>query len=896
MEAPQHRRDINELLTTGSFKTSRAKSPSGFVIAPTVSYSANVCSRAPTSSNAPSYLSASYDVLRTHSRSRSRSHDPRRRLPPPPFVEDELKSLARESSASKIPSYDPPLRGIIEQNPIILEADISKAEAARLQTQPCPVEKDINPERRFVLLPKSDTYSPNDTDEEHPTRRARANSTRKRDAPKTAEKLDTGRPPIERRRSRQDLPSLETKIPRDIPPKYRRSASAYGPSLRDDDRTPVQPFRKSESLLSPDVSRGGKDYFGQPPPRHHDNHSGRAPTQPADKRASGGSYSARPVTPTSEKRTHPESGTRSRRNTGEKMTRPQQLSEEFARRFDRPHSPHSARSSRSSNQSAQRYYSSSEDDLADSGSDRERRRRGEHRNGHDRRRRSPSRSHRSSAEVKPLSRMTSPLPSPNVSPSQIPRTDPFDRSDTFPQDKKRSSRDLRDSRDVSPFSPSEDTPRADRLNPLDPRPSKSRQPSTGPPTKAPVPPPHADPIPIPSNINLHSPGDTRRAPSYASFDDKKPSASVPSQTASYWQPPPFQPGNLEMPVGSYRRFSEDIERGSVAPLPSCPRTTYSRGRTDWLTLPQCPSFDICPSCFNSIIAPTEFRKEFVQANRRPDTDVLCDFGSSPWYRIAWLLTLKDKRRDLKLFYVLADVARKVQPCLGKHEAVRQWYSIVDPKTRAPIHGFDVCQSCVRSVEALLPALRGYFVRVDSHSPSPSPRVCSLRFDSKRFIEYFDALETTADRADYDDVEPDMRKVAALALRMAAIPECQQDKELVNEKWHIITQLPEFTVCEECFDDVVYPELEDRKAIPLMFNKTLQRIPKASCQLYSPKMRGIFRLAVDSDDYKLLAAKARERKTIELAYKANLAELRRSRGGPMIENEMNRIAEEWKKWE
>jgi hypothetical protein len=172
----------------------------------------------------------------------------------------------------------------------------------------------------------------------------------------------------------------------------------------------------------------------------------------------------------------------------------------------------------------------------------------------------------------------------------------------------------------------------------------------------------------------------------------------------------------------------------------------------------------------------------------------------------------------------------------------------------------------------------------------------LRFDSKRFIEYFDALETTADRADYDDVDPDMRKVAALARRMAAMPECQQDKELVNEKWHIITQLPEFTVCEECFDEVVYPELEDRKAIPLMFNKTLQRIPKASCQLYSPKMRGIFRLAVDSDDYKLLTAKARERKTIELAYKANLAELRKSKGGPIIENEMKRIAEEWRKWE
>jgi hypothetical protein len=41
MEAPQ-RRDINELLTTGYFKTSRGKSPSGFVLASSLSSLANV--------------------------------------------------------------------------------------------------------------------------------------------------------------------------------------------------------------------------------------------------------------------------------------------------------------------------------------------------------------------------------------------------------------------------------------------------------------------------------------------------------------------------------------------------------------------------------------------------------------------------------------------------------------------------------------------------------------------------------------------------------------------------------------------------------------------------------------------------------------------------------------
>jgi hypothetical protein len=176
-------------------------------------------------------------------------------------------------------------------------------------------------------------------------------------------------------------------------------------------------------------------------------------------------------------------------------------------------------------------------------------------------------------------------------------------------------------------------------------------------------------------------------------------------------------------------------------------------------------------------------------------------------------------------------------------------------------------------------------------------VCDLRFDSKRFIQYFDALETTADRADYDGGPPDTRDLASLARRFALVEECQGEKDLTDHRWHIITQLPEFTVCEECFDEVVWPELEERKAIPMMFNKNLQKLPKASCQLYSPKTRGIFRIAVDSDDYKMLAAKARERKVRENAFKKELVELRRqSKGNPGAAKEIERLREEWGNWE
>jgi hypothetical protein len=254
---------------------------------------------------------------------------------------------------------------------------------------------------------------------------------------------------------------------------------------------------------------------------------------------------------------------------------------------------------------------------------------------------------------------------------------------------------------------------------------------------------------------------------------------------------------------------------------------------------------------------------------------------------------------MKLFYGIANIAVTSHPCPGNREAARQWYFLVDPKTRAPVHNFNVCASCVKSVEVILPAIRGVFLRDASRAVVGPARICDFRFDSQRFIKYFDILETTADRAEEKDAPPDPRALLHLAKRMARLPECQRDADLLNHPWNVITQLPEFTVCAECFEEIVWPELDEAKAIPLMFQKTLQRVPRASCQMYSPKMRGIFRTAVAVDDYKLLASKSRERKAVEVAYKANLEMVKRGAGqgvNPKVAAmETRRIEEEWEKW-
>jgi hypothetical protein len=138
-------------------------------------------------------------------------------LSPRPFVEDEMKSLPRESSTSHIPSHDPPVPGIVDQHPIVLEACVTTAEVTILQAQLFSTETNTNTEGPPASIPNSDTYSPRTTETEaeegtDSTTEYNPIASLQPDPPKKFENRDTGRPPTERRRRRQDLRSLETKI------------------------------------------------------------------------------------------------------------------------------------------------------------------------------------------------------------------------------------------------------------------------------------------------------------------------------------------------------------------------------------------------------------------------------------------------------------------------------------------------------------------------------------------------------------------------------------------------------------------------------------------------------------------------------------------------------------
>jgi hypothetical protein len=161
--------------------------------------------------------------------------------------------------------------------------------------------------------------------------------------------------------------------------------------------------------------------------------------------------------------------------------------------------------------------------------------------------------------------------------------------------------------------------------------------------------------------------------------------------------------------------------------------------------------------------------------------------------------------------------------------------------------------------------------------------------------------------------PDSMSLINLVERKLRIRECERDNMLLGGLWHFNPSMPDFTVCEDCYEEIVEPEARKNSDIALRFNRTVQPVYGegigTSCQLYSRRMRKVFRTAIKEDDIKYLGRKAKERRDAELRLQERYREvLRKARrleersGGSeeeerRLEREMEKISGEWKDmWE
>ncbi|KAK1760847.1 hypothetical protein QBC47DRAFT_368378 [Echria macrotheca] len=855
------RSNFHTLLQTGSWRTSRSRSP-------------NPYDRSP-------QLDRSYESIADYPRSSGRSR--RARRPPPPSVEDETESLAREYTPSIAPSLsddEPKNRGDVDQQPILVRVLEEEDDTAPEQ----------NAERRFVLV-GSEVGTENNEDEPSVARQRSPvksdyddNTCRQyvlvsSDEPtkETKETKEGRKANVAKRINHQDLPHIETNV-EPPEPSIKRSHSRRNREKPVIDQPTREPARQpDDSFLSPVFthSTGGRERayldinagVGRSPtakgpreePKSKRNEEKRAGQSSSSHRRMSSAAGPRPSAnglgafgfgnpddvfafmmpggeaPPRGERTS-ESPSKSRKSTS-----PPYLP--TVRDRDRPGGQRSRRQSNARDQ-AEYYGSTSLKNNSSSRSERPR----------------PRRDTETLLPLDPARsgpKGPSPLPSPRIG-QGMPFSDPMlagprsPRSTTLPYPVERRRPD-----DYQ-FPPSGSPPR--RQDDGD-RTSRPRAPSRS----ASI--PSGGVVPVGAPLSRVSTAERRGQASLREESEDRTSQG------QYWQPPPFDPEKqsayLDRPVTSYRRYSEDVQQGVLPQLPECryivPTIPRSRsGSVQFLSLPGAKNFIICPDCYDGVFSNIpEFNQLFVRAAPfPPDQPITCHFGSSPWYRIAFLMTLKHRYPDLRLLETVAYISARNQGCPGAKVATRIWYSMMDPSARRPIGSFSICPSCTEMIGALFPNLADIFFPMDQY-PAPRKGVCELHFapERKRFLEYFDLLETTSDKARNRRGLPNIQELADRVRDVSLMEECPRDAVLQNGKWHVMEHLPDFTVCDECYDEVVWPLVEDSQNTNQVANDFVrgqQTRAAASCQLYSDRMRDVFRRACRRNDLGYLEAKLMEK--------------------------------------
>ncbi|EED23032.1 conserved hypothetical protein [Talaromyces stipitatus ATCC 10500] len=340
---------------------------------------------------------------------------------------------------------------------------------------------------------------------------------------------------------------------------------------------------------------------------------------------------------------------------------------------------------------------------------------------------------------------------------------------------------------------------------------------------------------------------------------------------------------------------------SVAPRPSepspnlalrpCPRSYPVSGYHDWYTITGMEHLNICPSCMGQI-GNSKFRDYFVPSLNTTGARIRCSF-SEAWTRLAWIQTFKKNYDNLDLLY---EVTRPTGlTCPGRRLSTQVWYRVVDSQTGLNVPKFAACAACVRNVEILMPPLRSTFRR----QPVLQEKFCDLSVDSPRFVKYIDLLDAASTKCEYE-------RFIDYFERKCNLRDCRRQRLIIGT-WHYIPELPEFTVCEDCYDDVVRPLAAAQKSIARRLANPPRLLPgsgpnrcrEASCQLYSHRMRAKFKDAVLNNDYRMLESIALKRFDAESRFHDREEELLRvpeADRGYHWEDEWRRNLELWRLYE
>lgn len=344
-------------------------------------------------------------------------------------------------------------------------------------------------------------------------------------------------------------------------------------------------------------------------------------------------------------------------------------------------------------------------------------------------------------------------------------------------------------------------------------------------------------------------------------------------------------------------FSEKVQQTkSHKQMIICPRPGFTTNYNDWWTVPHVPDLDLCPACKEGH-EKNGFPNTFIRSQiRTSGTRTRCDMNV-PWVRIACLLILSGRERS-DILKDLMIVLGNEDECPGGQMAIRKkWYRVYDDDAGKHVSNFNVCPVCVRSIRVLFPNLDGIF---ESRSSGlQQPRICDLTACVLRFAKYIDLLDSISAEARLRREAPKTKNFIRLTKDFAGIRPCRRDDQFRGTEWHYTPHLPDFTICEECFMEVVRPAQRAGYAvadlIPRESSLPANINTKLSCQLYSPRMRAIFEECCRNQDIASLKIHATARVKRERELQDHVDTIR-SLPAERQEQDMDELIEEWRRWE
>lgn len=349
-------------------------------------------------------------------------------------------------------------------------------------------------------------------------------------------------------------------------------------------------------------------------------------------------------------------------------------------------------------------------------------------------------------------------------------------------------------------------------------------------------------------------------------------SNMPPSTSLKVPPPLLRSHSASTPA-------EIVQKLDDFALPPCPRSQPTQGLRDWLTIKGIPNIDICPKCAHTL-STTRYRTSLIRSPDKPyNRNTVCAM-SRPWVRIAVIQCVKRNRMDLSLVRDANTLALGARPCEGSRPDVRIWWRLHDSSTENAVANFLACSACIGSVHAVYPELEHAFTRDALNQEG----ICSLRCTSREFYVYAEQLEKIAEKCrDRGQCKSRYMQPLVEAVKQFSMPlhyvECARDRMLTSRPWHFMDALPEFTICEACFEDVVWPVKDKPYARDI--SRTTKIVPASaykgsdpaaaasgglhptSCQLYSDRMRRYFSDVVNGRvSWDVFKTKVRERQAAQ----------------------------------